>query len=814
MSSEFLLRNRLSDFSSASYSSNHNDNNHNDDGFSPAVIGHDYASNILVAELAIRSTAFNAGSTPPSTNDNKKLNETSAEKEKDHGNGKKTKRRVTFNLDNVQVQTIPIYSSCSSEDSSESEQEDEDFIYSLPTNNDVAVPSSSPPSLPSPPLSSSQLTPPIPQPENTVISEQIFKKESYDALQQRKQVRHRDTSNHLSSISKPGYWYPLNPSKITGSSTNGGMARCGSPLPALRSLEMTERLITETIEREMALNPHILNHATAKTDSYTQQSCLTATPPKSPIVNNSAVRVSMLITDTDDEDEDDDDYGDNEESTQEKLQDRIDKTEAVINDEQPNSRHSPELFFSVLIDGEQDSDPSIATSSAELQDKYSQDRDQSESNFTKSVYDELAKRHDQSVLSFPEHDFSFEQDVIPIPANNDVVVIPPPQNNDNRVWVDNPTPIAIHDQAQTRDLFFVRVLKAENLDFPIDNDNTDIYCNIQYKNTESRSHGQKMAHTMMIDHEMRIQDIDPNEQIAITIHVAAATQNSKKTQLSTSSWYHRIKASSDLQRYVHEKDGSICQTLFSPDRFMANVSIDQTASLMLVNNWYRPVQHTMSPSSSSSLLLRKTSTLMKKKPVVPAAAAKEKAVGKLYVQCLYIKIQGNRFPRDLNEAVEALNAKRFHNTVWQSGHLLQLGGNAKQPQRRYFELTGGCLYAYADAPNKNEKDNRPLYKIPLPRAIRLICDNFVILERSESHLQTTNPATLVNQLEQVIMLDDEEGKYYSNNADQEKNSFQLVFDNGDKIHFGCASFEERNKWVSVMEIIICRLPLLPNWIMN
>lgn len=176
------------------------------------------------------------------------------------------------------------------------------------------------------------------------------------------------------------------------------------------------------------------------------------------------------------------------------------------------------------------------------------------------------------------------------------------------------------------------------------------------------------------------QDADPKEQIAITIHVAA-TQNNRKMQQSSSSWYHRIKAPSDLQRYVHEKDGSICQTLFSLDRFMANDSLNQTASLMLVNNWYRTIQHaanTLSPSSSSSSLLRKTSTLMKKKAIAATAVAREKAVGKIYVQCLYLKVQDSNFiPRDLNEAVEILNAKRFHNTDWQSGRLLQLGGNAQ-----------------------------------------------------------------------------------------------------------------------------------------
>ncbi|KAF1799015.1 hypothetical protein FB192DRAFT_1345885 [Mucor lusitanicus] len=751
------------------------------------------------------------------------------EQEEDHGNDKKVKRRVTFNLDNVQVQTIPIYSSCSSSDEStdsdnSSQHEEEDAIFSPPTTRTTAIqdaiavpPSSSPP----PPMTPMPL-----QPSSTVtVSERISKKASYDALQQRKQIRRRDNSTSMLA-SKPGYWYPLSPAGATRSSASGGMVRYGSPLPTLRSLEMTERLITESIQREMALNPNLLHDAAAKKNSYTQDTSTTAAPP---IVNNDAA--SVLITDNDSDDEED--HENSQQPTKEEAHNRHDKTGIAINDEQPNMRHSPESFSSVLIDDDDDeeeeeegeSDTSVTTSSPEPQVKYTQDKDQVETDFTNSVYNELAKRHNRAVIPFPEYEppkltFPFEQNLIPISANGDVVILPPPRdNNDDPVCIDCSSPsTAVNEQPQTRGVFFVKVLRAENLDFPIDNDNTSIYCSIRYKTTENRSYDQKMAHTMMIDHEMRIQDVDPNEQIAITIHIAA-TQNNKRLQQSNSSWYHRMKTPSDLQRYVHEKDGSICQTLFSPNRFVAEDALDQTASLMLVNNWYRTNQQfSNSSSSSSSLLLRRTSTLMKKKSTVPAIV-REKAVGKIYVQCLYLKIKGSYVPRDIDEAVEALNAKRFHHTDWQSGYLSQLGGNAKQLNRRFFKLTGGCLFAYPEDLDIGKKDNQPpLYKIPLSRATRLICDSFVVVERAQHQSQSTNPTTLVSQLERVIMLDDDEDDQNEESdvktENQEKNNFQLVFDNGDKIHFGCESLEERNKWVSVIEIIICRLPPLPDWIMN
>lgn len=504
MSSEFLLKNRLSNFSSASYSSNQSNGSHNNNRFSQAVIGHDFASNILVADLAIRSTAFDASPssslptptlTPPLTSINRNLNE--KKKQENHDNSKKAKRRVTFNLDNVQVQTIPIYSSCSSEELSESdtslEQEDDESSvfsppYAVPGSMDAAA-ATTITTTSSPPPSTSR------QQQHYTNTERISKKASYDALKQ-KQIRRRDPSTHFSA-SKPGYWYPLSPTSATRSSAHGSMARYGSPLPTLRSLEMTERLISESIQREMALNPNLLHHTATKRAIYAQKT----TPPRSPKLNNDAV--SMLITDTDDNEEDgDDEHEEDDHTTEEKTQNHSDKTGVAINDEQPNMRDSPESFSSVLIDDDEDedddedgndgdedneeSDTSVVTSSPEPQVEYNQEKEQNETDFSKSVYNELAKRHNQAVIPFPEYEppslsFPFEQKLIPISASNDVVIIPPPSpspsplpliNNGDSVWIDFPSPAdttAVNDPVPTRDIFFVKVLGAENLDFPIDN---------------------------------------------------------------------------------------------------------------------------------------------------------------------------------------------------------------------------------------------------------------------------------------------------------------------------------------------------------
>lgn len=149
-------------------------------------------------------------------------------------------------------------------------------------------------------------------------------------------------------------------------------------------------------------------------------------------------------------------------------------------------------------------------------------------------------------------------------------------------------------------------------------------------------------------------DVDAEEQITITIHVEKKETN----------WYNRIRSSSsDLERYIHDTDGSICQTSFSPNLFAIDGSGDQKATLMLVNSWY----HETNATTTSSLLLKRSS-FKKKKPRHTA-----KAVGKIYIQCLYISVANScqYIPHTMNEALEALNTKRFHQTSWKSGYLFQ-----------------------------------------------------------------------------------------------------------------------------------------------
>lgn len=115
-------------------------------------------------------------------------------------------------------------------------------------------------------------------------------------------------------------------------------------------------------------------------------------------------------------------------------------------------------------------------------------------------------------------------------------------------------------------------------------------------------------------------------------------------------------------------------------------------------------------------------------------------------------------------------------------------------------MRGGILCAFT-------QDRIALHQISLSRVVKLACNTHIIAERPSHYHTMKTPTTLLSQLEQVIMTRDED-----DSSIHEENGFQLYLDNGDIIQFGCESLEERNKWVSIIEVMICKLPVLPDWI--
>lgn len=115
-------------------------------------------------------------------------------------------------------------------------------------------------------------------------------------------------------------------------------------------------------------------------------------------------------------------------------------------------------------------------------------------------------------------------------------------------------------------------------------------------------------------------------------------------------------------------------------------------------------------------------------------------------------------------------------------------------------LKGGVICAFS------EPERVLLYQLPLSRVNRLTCGNKVIVERHNKEC-LKSPYTLLHQLQAVMNEDTMDASYY-----QLTNDFELYFENSEKVVFHCESLEEKNKWVSVIEVMICELPELPEWI--
>lgn len=433
MSNDLLSSNRPTSSTSLSDNNGNQGNKYNE-----TIIGQQFASSIILADLAIKSTAYMP---PPSTSTAVALDDTNGTK--------KSKRRVTFK-DDIQVQMIPVYSSCSSASSS---------------SEDLALPEEP-----------ETVAKPIPAP--TIIpSERISKKATYDALQYRKEVRRRDNNSFQPSSSRSAFWYPLNPPATT-TTTNNGMIR--HPLPTLRSLEMTERLISESIERQMALYPNLRQQDDdSSSNEVDQPNEDILSSPSSNINNNTN---SILIIDSDDEEEEQDPTEDfttyddrpnieHQSSTEDEQEDddfiqtrleiaELEKTPSLENDSdyrEPITLKNEHSTMQTSANSMyiEDSDTSTTSSVSPLPLPPSSpppttthhENDNFEDRFQPEDVISSFEKYSPPKLTLP-----FEEKFISISTKSTTTAITTPTFNHS-----------------AHRLFFIKVLKAEQLDFPIEN---------------------------------------------------------------------------------------------------------------------------------------------------------------------------------------------------------------------------------------------------------------------------------------------------------------------------------------------------------
>ncbi|KAI8968174.1 hypothetical protein BDF20DRAFT_165220 [Mycotypha africana] len=571
--------------------------------YEQAVVGQEVASKINISKLAIESTAFRdpqpqstpvpqysstlSFTTAPSESvlENNQ-NDGSPDEYDSMGNekvgfdilqAKKLKRRVTFDMDNIQVQTIPANMSSSLDnlsdtddvnDTESSDSEDEEYKNKLTSDTDRVESKGHP-------FDQNHSTPATFHTGRRLVAEPSIKKLSID-----------NDPVHQPKLQKIDFWYPLNPPlqrTVLSTDRNGYYAQ-NTSLPFIKPLAETEKLIDDAIEREKkALQMNTCAITSRKNIFIDGRSAASTRFSASPALSSSDEMSSILICDSEEEEEDYDtiirsrdpvslsrskpivvhgkitDLNPNsqpiplplpasfhEQSSNNHPISHLPQLQSSLADSDSHFEHNLEMIHSndtvsnvipapLPINNQSHSDDeSIVFSKSPLS---------LETDFSKSIYNEFAKRHNQKLIPMEEFEppkltFPLEHELIPVSGafNSDPALSINPQEDENSssddgmdigyclrpssgtsvndsistvdevndpVWIDYTAETKLSSSSEAaRKLFFVKVLKAENLDFPIENNESNIFCTVRYKDKEVKSIHQKMKHTVNINQEM------------------------------------------------------------------------------------------------------------------------------------------------------------------------------------------------------------------------------------------------------------------------------------------------------------------------
>ncbi|KAI7886558.1 hypothetical protein K492DRAFT_203095 [Lichtheimia hyalospora FSU 10163] len=370
---------------------------------------------------------------------------------------------------------------------------------------------------------------------------------------------------------------------------------------------------------------------------------------------------------------------------------------------------------------------------------------------------------------------------------------------------------------------YLKVLAAENLDFPIDLAETPyLRCVLSDGVMEYVSDYMPMRHTVEFNWDCSI-DVKPDSEFTLTLQVGGGRPTTEsKSQLRRLFGNHRRPRTDSILRYINQPDGAIAQARVS----FASVQKQCrrcicTASFALINGWYQ--------FAKSGLLVAK-----QRKDDVP-----EKAVGKLTSKLFFVP-ETSSLPSTFEQCEQGLNILRYSQTCWQTGYMSQLGGDLKYWRRRYYTLRGWRLFSYTDT------IHAPRTVIDLSRAISITADNRIVsstttiisdLSSGAENEPLTASSSSSSSSSSVLMTPPpppslpREGKALSfvrpsssisvgsatTASDDDiascsvKNSFRILFETGESIDFFCDSALEREKWLDVLSVIIGHVPEWPIW---
>ncbi|KAG2217293.1 hypothetical protein INT45_000374 [Circinella minor] len=372
---------------------------------------------------------------------------------------------------------------------------------------------------------------------------------------------------------------------------------------------------------------------------------------------------------------------------------------------------------------------------------------------------------------------------------------------------------------ESKGRLYIRVIAAENLDFPIHSDAPQVRCVLSNGKLEQSTEYHTMEHNISFNRDFYI-DVEPSSEFTITL---IAGQSTKSNQFRKLLGNRRRSRTDSILRYVNRMDGALAQTRVSLESIKEQCQSKLCkASFALINGWYQYARlGGIIPTHKKD-----------KNGCVP-----EKAVGKVTVELCYIPCEASKIeklPINLADCEKGLNVQRCYRTCWQSGYMSQLGGDVKFWRRRYFSLKGWRLFSYTDV-----KPRSPRVIIDFSQAVSLAADNRIIVppRAMDDSSSLTTTTTSVSDSKHSLLAspplppppslhqhqsssggdrssiissvttasEDELGSY------SVKNSYRITFKNGESINFFCDSAKERDDWLEVLKAIINRVPNWPDW---
>ncbi|KAI8144848.1 hypothetical protein BJV82DRAFT_61231 [Fennellomyces sp. T-0311] len=354
------------------------------------------------------------------------------------------------------------------------------------------------------------------------------------------------------------------------------------------------------------------------------------------------------------------------------------------------------------------------------------------------------------------------------------------------------------DKRLQKGRLYMRVLAAENLDFPIQSDAPQIRCVLSNGIAEHTTEYHPMKHNISFDHDFSI-DVETSSEFTITLVAGQPSDASTKSnQLRKLLGNRRRSRTDSILRYVNRLDGALAQTRVSLESIETQCRTKLcTASFALINGWYQYAR------IGGIIPMHKKDRF----GVVP-----EKAVGKITVKLFFLPYENpeiENLPTSLNACEQALNIQRYSRTRWQTGFMSQLGGDVKFWRRRYFSLRGWRLFSYTDV------SRLPRVIIDLSKAVTLAADHRIVVPpRTVSESSLSLPGSQQHQTGDRVSIISSGTTATSEDelvAFSVKNGFRITFINGESIDFFCDSAEERDSWLEVLKVIINRVPSWPDW---